>query len=97
MIYLKIHRIKEKELVAVCDENLICKKFEEENLCLDVSDKFYRGDLMDEISAEEILMNADNINLVGRDAVNLGLKLGLILKEHILVISGVKHAQFCRS
>lgn len=96
MIYVKLHKTKENELVAVCDENLIGKKFEEGELCLNVSNKFYKGELMDEISAEKILMGADNINFVGENAVNLGLKLGLITKEHILVIGGVKHAQSCK-
>lgn len=96
MIYVKLHKTKENELVAVCDEDLIGKKFEEGELCLNISNKFYKGELMDETSAEKILMDADNINFVGENAVNLGLKLGLISKEHVLVISGVKHAQSCK-
>jgi len=96
MIYIKIHKTKENGLIAVCDENLIGKKFEEGDLCLNVSNKFYKGELMDESSAEKILIEANNINFVGENAVNLGLKLGLILKEHILVIKGVKHAQSCK-
>jgi len=53
-IYIKIHNAY-RRIVAVCDADLIGKKFEEGNVQIDVNEKFYKGDLVDEEKALEIL------------------------------------------
>jgi hypothetical protein len=42
-MYVKIHKTENKDIVAVCDEDLLGKKFEEKELILDVSEEFYKG------------------------------------------------------
>ena len=46
---VKIHKTRDRrKIIAVCDENLIGKRFEEREMQLDLSSDFYNGELMNE-------------------------------------------------
>ncbi|MEK6841136.1 MAG: DUF424 family protein [Nanoarchaeota archaeon] len=92
MIYLKINKTEQNEVVAICDENLIGKNFSENNLKLDLGERFYKGELMDEEKIVKILRNAKNINIVGKDAVKLAIKNRIIEEENIIKIKNIPHA-----
>ena len=92
MIYIKIHKGNEI-IVAICDKELIGKRFSEGKLCLNVKKDFYKGELMDKDKVKEILKNATNLNIVGKKAIGLALKEKIIDKTSILRIKGVPHAQ----
>lgn len=92
MIYVKVHKGNEN-VVAICDKNLIGKKFSEGKLCLDVKEGFYKGELMDEEKVKEIFKNATNLNIVGEKSVKLALKEKLIDKSSVIRIKEVPHAQ----
>ncbi len=92
-MYIKIHRAKHDDVVAVCDENLIGKTIEDGKCTITIFEHFYKGDKKDDAVISEILKNATNSNLMGKKAVALGLKVGIITKEHVIVIAGVPHAQ----
>ncbi|MDD5650760.1 MAG: DUF424 family protein [Candidatus Nanoarchaeia archaeon] len=89
--YVKTH--DENLIVAICDSDLIGKTFEEKDLQLKVSENFYKGILLNEEEIIEIMKQAKNLNLVGTNIIELGLKLNLIEKEHILYINKIPHAQ----
>lgn len=91
-MYVKIHESGSKVL-AVCDKELIGKKFEENDLCLDVSERFYKGEEVSDEKALNLIKEYDNVNIVGKKSVNLALKNNLINKENIIKIKGVPHAQ----
>ena len=92
-MYVKRHESKDRIVIAICDEDLIGKKFSEDDLVLDVSERFYKGDKKSEEEVEEILRNARNINMVGKGTVNFALKIGISNKDSIITIDGVPHAQ----
>lgn len=92
MIYVKVHKGNET-VVAVCDKNLIGKKFSEGKLCLNVKENFYKGELVDEEKLKEILKNAINLNIVGKESVGLALKEKIIDKNSVIKIKEVPHAQ----
>ena len=92
-MYLKIHRNGEYEIVALCDEDLIGKIFEEGKLIINVTESFYKGEKINEEEAVEALKNAGYIYVVGKESVQLCIKLGLVEDKNILRIKGVPHAQ----
>lgn len=92
MIYVKIHK-GSGEVIAVCDEDLIGKKFSEGKLCLDVKEDFYKGELVDEDKCKEILKNAANLNIVGKNSIGIALKEKIIDESSIIKIKEVPHAQ----
>ena len=92
-MYLKIHKAQHDVVVAVCDEDLIGKTLEEGKYHIVVSEHFYKGEKKSAQEVEPILLQASNINLMGKESVAVGLKLKIITKAHIVVIAGVPHAQ----
>ena len=92
MIYLKRNINQGSEVIAICDADLLGKKFSENNLVLDINERFYKGELLSNEEIIEILSNARYINLVGKESINLALKSGIIEKENIIKIKNIPHA-----
>jgi len=93
MIHVKIHKSEGREIVAMCDKDILGKTFEEGDLVLEVSERFYKGTLVGDEAAKNIIKNADILNVVGKKAVELALKVGVVSKIHIIKIKGIPHAQ----
>jgi len=93
MIYVKIHKSSESFITAVCDNELIGKKFKEGKLVLNISESFYKGELVNETEVEDYLKKAINLNIVGKRSCDIALKLNFISKDNILMIEGIPHAQ----
>ena len=96
MISMKVYRQGKDILISACDEQLLGKKFIEGKLQIDASEQFYDGDRVDEKTLGNHLEEATIANLVGKEAVECAIKLGLIDKTGILRIKGVPHAQMIR-
>ena len=93
-IYLNVYRAGGEVLVAACDKEILGKVFTEGELQLEVSKRFYCGELKDLKELSRILNEATIANLVGDKVVDYAVSCGLVSKENVLVIGGVKHAQF---
>lgn len=95
MVLIKVHETY-RRIVAVCDKELLGKKFEQDNLQLDVNTHFYGGKELEDSEALELLKDAFTedacFNFVGSKAIELGAKAGVINKNKVLVIQGVPHA-----
>jgi len=92
-MYLKIHKTGTREIVALCDEDLIGKTLEEKNFQLKISERFYKGEELSEDKIIDILKSESNVNIVGENSIKLALKAGIISEESIIKIKGVPHAQ----
>ena len=94
-VLIKIHE-NYRKVVAICDSELLGKKFEQGKLQLNVNEFFYNGKEYDENKALKVLSNAKQddacFNFVGQNSINLGIKLGIIDKNCILRIQGIPHA-----
>jgi len=92
---VKIHKTY-RDVVAVCDKELIGKRFEQDKFQLDVKESFFNGD---EVSEEELtnLMQLHakedaTFNIIGKNSVNCALKTGIISQEGIKEIENVPFA-----
>ena len=91
---VKEHRHPDgRRVLAVCDKDILGKKFEENDLQIDLTGEFYKGEEVSEAQFTEIVKGAYTANFVGKGAIELGIKKGIIKKENIVIISGVPHAQ----
>ncbi|HIQ03644.1 MAG TPA: DUF424 family protein [Desulfurococcales archaeon] len=95
-VYLKKYESGGEILVAVCDENLLGKRFTEGKLVLDVKKEFYGGTLVTIDEAIRELKKATIANIVGENIVREALKEGLIHEEAILWVSNIPHAQIVK-
>ena len=92
-MYLKIHRSRDRRIVAICDKNLIGKKLKEGDLEIDITERFYKGEELSEEEILKILSEAENINIIGEKAVNFAIKHKFLKKSEIITIEGIPHAQ----
>ncbi len=94
-ISIKVHK-SYRAVVAICDIELIGKKFEEGIKQLDVRENFYKGDEMSEDEATQIMQDQNKedatFNIVGENSVNLAIKAGIIPKEASLKIQNIPYA-----
>ena len=95
MLSVKIH-LAYREVIAICDKELIGKKFEEGKCQLNVTESFYKGEEMDEKKAVDFIKSKmiDDacFNFVGERAIAAALKAGAIDKKGIIKIQGIPHA-----
>ncbi|MCL2607328.1 MAG: DUF424 family protein [Methanomassiliicoccaceae archaeon] len=91
MIFIKIHVRGTERILAACDEELLGKTFREKEMCLKVSETFYRGELISEDVLCERMKSVTIMNLVGERCVAAAQKAGYI--SAVVTIDGVKHAQ----
>lgn len=91
---VKKHFDRQGLLIAVCDRELLGKKFEEGRLQIDLTSDFYKGEEMDLKRVEELMKSARLGNVVGKKSVELAKKLGLV--EDVIIIANVPHAMFAR-
>ncbi|UCD21232.1 MAG: DUF424 family protein [archaeon] len=95
MVVIKVHDTYRK-VVAICDSELVGKKFEQDNLELDINDKFYGGKEYSDEKALEMIKWAITedacFNFVGKNSVELGVKAGIIDRDSILTVQGISHA-----
>ncbi|HDL15488.1 MAG TPA: DUF424 family protein [Euryarchaeota archaeon] len=93
---MKIYRVEREVIVAVCDEELHGRLFEEDGVRLEISKHFYGNELFSELEIVSALRGATIANLSGEEAVAIGIREGLIDKYRVLKVSGVSHAQYAR-
>ena len=82
-----------ESFVTVCDSDLLGKKFEDGEEVLDVTESFFKGDLVEEKEVKELLGEEYNFILVGNGVIGLAQELGLLDEDSVKEVKGVKHAQ----
>jgi len=89
---VKIHK-SYRDVIAICDSNLIGKTFERGNFELNVKENFYNGEEVDEKKLLEIIKNMSiedsTFNIIGQESINTALKAGIITEEGIKKIQDI--------
>ena len=92
VLLVRMHKKEGRTVVAVCDKELLGKLIEDGKRQLDLTSDFYKGVEMPRAELGDLVRNADGVNLVGKEAVQLGLDEGVIEKEQVMLVKGVPHA-----
>jgi len=88
MILAKYHSSGDSALVAVCDSNLVGKKFEEGDFQIDLTGGYFKGEKVSDDELVDMLTGASNATFVGKESVEIGKKLKMI-GDNVKVIDGV--------
>jgi hypothetical protein len=96
MIWMKVYDTQGEVLLAACDDELLGKSFEEGELQLMVSEKFYGGEKVSQELFIRQLKCATIANLVGEVVVRIASELGMVDENGIIRIEGVPHAQIAK-
>ena len=85
-----------RDIVAICDSELIGEKFEEGDFQLDIKENFYKGEEVSEEQLKEIISNMSRedatFNIVGKKAISLALEQKIINREGIKKIQNIPFA-----
>jgi hypothetical protein len=95
-MYLKSHQHGAHTLIAVCDCDLLGKKFAEGHLKIDVNPDFFGGEKASSSEVEAALAGATMANFVGCKTVEHAISLGYVERDCTLSINGVLYAQMVR-
>lgn len=91
---VNVHKTADgKKIVAICDSNLLGKKFEENGLQLDLTVDFYKGSELSEEETRKVIKNAYIINVIGEESILFLAKERIIDKDNIIKIKKIPHAQ----
>ncbi len=92
-MYMKKYDTEGQLIVAVCDKNIIGKRFREGELVLKLDECFYKGDEASEKEVKEALANATIANIAGEKSIACAVECGCVDTESIIFIKGIPHAQ----
>ena len=94
-MFVKIHK-SYRTVVAVCDSELVGKRFEEGIKQIDIRENFYRGEekSFDELVELFKFQKAEDatFNIVGEDSIKAAKKAGLISNEEIKYVEKVPYS-----
>jgi hypothetical protein len=94
--YAKTYTDGDEYLVACCDEDICGKTFEEGELILEVAESFYCDKILGRRDVCSLLQEATILNIVGKRIVKLAISEGIILKQSVMRVKGVPHAQMVK-
>lgn len=88
-----------RDVLAICDKELLGKTFEEGKFQLDIKESFYKGKTGKKVSEQELFeiitffsREDATFNIVGKKSTETALKTGIISKEGIKKIQNIPFA-----
>lgn len=91
-MWVKIHR-SSRTVIAICDENLLGKKFNEGIKCLNITESFFKGEKISKEEVSEIMkfesLDGSTFNMVGKETISLAIEVGIIEKSAIKKIKDI--------
>ena len=95
-MYMKKYEAEGQIIIAVCDKDIIGKKFREGELVLKLDEGFYKGDESHEKDVKDALSYATIANVAGKKSIACAVDCGCIDPDAVIFIDGVPHAQMVR-
>ncbi|ABP94834.1 MULTISPECIES: DUF424 domain-containing protein [Metallosphaera] len=92
-VILKIIRGEGHVFVNICEKEYLGREFRESKAVLNVNNEFYGGEEVDINYALDLVDEATVVSIVGERAIGEAIKRGLVHKDAVLTVSGVKFAQ----
>lgn len=90
---VKLHKNPEgKNIISICDKEVLGKKFNEKKFQLDLSSNFYKGEEKTEDEVRKIVKEAYVLNIVGEKSVGFCLEEGWISKDKVNKIKNIPYA-----
>ena len=85
-----------RDIVVICDSNLIGKQFSEGKFQLNITEEFFKGEEKTKQETAEIMKTMAkedaSFNIVGKESTKTALESGIINKEGIKTIRDVPFA-----
>ena len=89
MFSARLIRHKDSNMLNICDKELLGKTLNRDNFRLKISEEYYAEKIVEKEEARDLLKKSDNINMVGKDIIDLSVNLGIGSEEGVKVIDGI--------
>jgi len=89
MFSARLIRHKDSNMLNICDKELLGKTLNRDNFRLKISEEYYAEKTVEEEEARDLLQKSDNINMVGKEIIDLSVNMGIGSQEGVKVIDGV--------
>ena len=91
-MWIKIHKSYRKT-VAICDESLLGKKFEEGIKQLDIRESYFNGQQMNKPELIQLIIREakedSTFNIIGKESLKAAIEAGLIEKNSWKKVQGI--------
>ena len=92
-MYMKKYETDGHVVVAVCDKDILGKKFKDGIVVLKLDEGFYKGEEACENEVKEALLCATIANIAGKRSIACAVGCGSIDPDNVIFIEGIPHAQ----
>ncbi|AWR98834.1 DUF424 domain-containing protein [Metallosphaera hakonensis] len=92
-VVLNVIRGEGHVFVNICQKEHLGKVYKENKAVLNVNNEFYGGDEVDVDYALGLVDEATVVSIVGETIIEEAIKRGLVHRDSVLTVSGVKFAQ----
>ena len=89
MFSARLIKHKDSSMLNICDKDLLGKTLNRDNFSLKISEEYYAEKIVEKEEARDLLKKSDNINMVGKDIIDLSVNLGIGSQEGVKVIDGI--------
>ena len=89
MFSARLIKHKDSSMLNICDKDLLGKTHNRDNFSLKISEEYYAEKIVEKEEARDLLKKSDNINMVGKDIIDLSVNLGIGSEEGVKVIDGI--------
>ncbi len=96
MMFLKVHRTPDGEVVAACDRELLNTALVHGEVEVHISETFYGNTPATGEQLRAALATATNANLFGTRTVEIAIACGAVERGCVVMVGGVPHAQVFR-
>ncbi|HOW04871.1 DUF424 domain-containing protein [Methanospirillum hungatei] len=94
---LRIHRsADDKEVIGLCDRELIGRTFSEGEISISINEAFFGNQPASEEEVIRVLMTGDNITIFGKRCVDLAVSHGILEPDSCRLISGIPYTTIIR-
>jgi len=76
-------------MINICDLELVGKQVEQNNLVIRLSKEYFQQEIIEDLTAQKLLMDCTIANLAGQRIVAHAIRLNLAKRASIKTISGV--------
>jgi len=76
-------------MLNICDKELVGKTLNRDNFRLKISEEYYAEKIVEKEEARDLLQKSDNINMVGKEIIDLSINMGIGSRKGVKVIDGV--------
>lgn len=96
-MFLRIHRsMDNKEVVGICDRELIGQTLTEGDVSVQITESFFGNRPASEEEIIRVLNTSDNISIFGKRCIDLAIDKGFLEEESCRIIAGVPCATIIR-